>query len=244
MKSLSYLIRFIFFASTYILVTRCQQVPSSPTQVIFPATPRPTYTPEPSLYTSWKGLHPGKTTQDETLALLGQPNRTLDSSPFLIYGYDDRPEWGWKFVEVWFQQINEQWIISAIFFPIQYSERGVSVIPSQVMLLLNEYGRPTKVTWARSSGNRYWIWPEVGVAVQVSQELRSLKGVGWNRAEYSELLLFKPMRLEEFLGTEWPWQFSSSGFSHENLFTGKHGDFIDSLPEDPYDWATIPTPTP
>ncbi len=241
-KYLSSLLRLIVFFFCWLAVTGCRPTPASPTAVVFPPTPHPTFTPEPSLYTSWKGVQPGQTTAEQTLLLLGKPDRMEETPPFLIYGYDDHAEWGWQLIEIWFERANDQWLVSGVFFTIPYIDRGLSFISNQAFTLLLEYDRPTKVTWGKKSFARYWIWTEAGVAVEVSSTLSDVTGVGWDKAGYSELLLFNPMELEQFLETDWPWPLGSSGFSLQNLFPEGKGIHADTRPEDPYDWTTMPTP--
>lgn len=245
-KNLSSLLRLIVFFFCWLAVAGCRPTPASPTAVVFSPTPRPTllptFTPEPSLYTSWKGIQPGQTTAEQTLLLLGQPDRTAETPPFLVYYYDDHAEWGWRRIEIWFEPVNDQWVVSGVFFTWTYSDQYMSLVSTQVLPLLLEYGRPTKVTWGKNPRVRYWIWAEAGVAVEASSTLSDVTGVGWDKTGYSELLLFNPMELEQFLETDWPWPQDSHGFSLRNLYPEGEATRADTRPEDPYDWTTMPTP--
>lgn len=186
----------------------------------------------------WRRIIPGETTAQQALCILGIPDEEDTRDDYQILRYINHQEWGWQIVEIWSSRDSNGKVVG-IFLKDSFltSETGTSL-----NTLVSQFGRPNKVTWSMIPLMRFLIWSDEGIAVLADANITD-----YSRGEFEVvyILYFEPMELETFLQNahELPWPYIGS-FSEVNLFTFQTTDAPDILPEDPYDWERIPTPSP
>ena len=187
---------------------------------------------------SWGGIQPGVTKLSQALATMNEPDEIREDGEFTVYRYEyDQPVYG--HIELWMltEEIPDATIV-AIWRTIPYIGL-VAQEPDDVLPLIWEYGRPDFVGWGVVRYNRFLIWATRGIVVEVSA---GVDFFSWQELGYYYVLIFKPMTVEEFFATSWPWPLVEGGFPQENLYP--NGDRPDIYPRDPYDWEHLPTPPP
>ncbi len=192
---------------------------------------------------SWHGIMPGQTSLAQVLDILGQPDSIERRYGYEVYRYLEHKDLGnWEKVELWIAEQNQSSRVSAVFRAWPYWEEDRSLADVQTLAqLITEYGRPDRVIWTPICKERYLIWAHEGVAVSASAQPSFL-----HPEEYTvgDVLLFAPMPIRTFMGTDWPYPNDGSGWSNGNTCTSQTTDAPDTLPEDPYDWDKLLTATP
>ncbi len=195
---------------------------------------------------SWHGVVPGETRAPAVTTLWGEPDRIEERGDYRVYGYGSRQIAGWRRIELWTKIADPNQTIAAILRSRPETQLTDGIVRSQADLstldqVVQLYGRPEKVTWTPFRLDRYLMWPQRGVAVGAYAYVTQFS---WEELAINEVLLFAPMTLRELLNTEWPWPPYGAGWASHNLYTGTTADAPDRFPEDPYDWAHMPTPQP
>lgn len=186
---------------------------------------------------SWHNIIAGQTALDEALVALGVPDGVEARFGNEVYHYDNRQNLGWQRIELWIEQRGNQRIVLGILRDWPFEDAEIQSLDQLVIM----YGQPDKVTWANYCGARYLIWARHGVAALASGSVRRFE---WNELHVLNILIFKPMGVRRFLKSTWPWPQYGAGFANENICVQPYTDAPDTLPEDPYDWEHMPTPSP
>lgn len=206
---------------------------------------------------------PGQTNLRDALAILGSPDSTEDTSyhptrlfdnvferarGYSVYIFANRQ--GWDYTELWVQRRGFNQIVVAILRNLPENVRDPSNNPSLNDFVI-AYGRPDEVLWSSYCFFRYLIWSNEGVAVNAGSHLLITEGgaqqfLSWNEIPVATVFLFEPMDLKEIIDiTKWPWPNNGAAWnpsdveqSPVNICKSDHD------PKDPFDWNSLPTPTP
>ncbi len=192
----------------------------------------------------WRGIQPGRTTLEEALDILGPAGKTGVRGEYGYYRYVEHEDFGWKIVELWVQEQHSENIVVGILRYRRY-EAGMSGPDDYQTLgqLVLRYGRPDDVKWTIFSHMRYLIWAREGISARVLAFQDSIDE--WDKLLVFDIVLFEPMSLKEYLRTAFPlWDDIFTGWVSNNMYAPGLSDAPDRLPEDPYDWAHMPTPYP
>jgi len=185
---------------------------------------------------SWNGVVPGRTRLREAIGILGPPSRSDCRGSAQVYVYCQPERWGWREVELWVAGDRDDSIV----FGVLRSGPGVPNHPEYdalvdvptLQVLVQPYGRPDQVMWGKHVETRYLIWARKGVA--------ALAGTydGFD-VPVASVLIFPPRGVRGFLlaATFWPWPKDVATWSY--VKPPAPGDAPDTLPQDPYDWATL-----
>ncbi len=175
----------------------------------------------------WRGITPGSTPKAHVLRLLGEPQiiEIRDNYEVLIYEYQRNT--GWQRIEFWSDTHAENPVVDAIY--LQNSIKGYLQEDALVTLgsIIASYGLPAQVTWNIYCFQRYIIFEE-GIAVSASPDVRNQ---GLDQIIITDKLLFKPMDVQAFLQTAWPWEEIIPRPGNVNQCPER-----DKFPENPYDW--------
>jgi hypothetical protein len=192
----------------------------------------------------WRGIQPGRTTLEEALDILGPADKVGVRGEYDYYRYVEREDPGWERVELWVQEQRGENMVVGILRDRRYEE-GISRVEDFRTLeeLVLQYGRPDDVKWTVQSHMRYLIWARQGISTSVLATQDRIDE--WDKLWVFDIVLFEPMSLRKYLGTAFPlWDDIFEGWIPENMYAPGLSDAPDRLPEDPYDWAHMPTPYP
>jgi hypothetical protein len=190
--------------------------------------------PRLSAAPSWNGIIPGQTTLGQAYAILGKPDRTVLGDQYGVDIYQKREELGWEYVELWYEHRENAAIIVGVFRAIAYPIGGKVPTLDEIVI---QYGRPEEVSWSNSCRSRFLLWASEGIASVAYAEVDLFD---WNELHIGSILLFEPMSTRQFMRMKWSLPLFASQYADHNTCIG---DAPDTLPEDPYDWAHMPTPS-
>lgn len=181
----------------------------------------------------WLDLCIGKSKLNESEHVLGTPrliSERSDSEMWEVWIFDEQN------VEVW---VDSSQVIQVILI---FDPR--EDLPS-LDKLVEKIGRPDKVTWVSYFGWRYWLWPRYGIAANASKYTRvsyrwKASPRTWQGVVLEEVMLFRPMSLQDFLDnySEWPFPVDA-GPGKENPYPPDQFGIVDPAPENPYELSTI-----
>jgi hypothetical protein len=178
---------------------------------------------------SWNGVTLGDEIEIQAIKqMFGNSTSEEQRHEYSILIYDNKNEWSWERTEIW---IKESQVLGVYL-------RYPNPKPTLEDLVI-QFGKPDKVTWAFGRHMRYVIWAKDGLAVEAYANTRK---VSWDGFSVLEMLYFVPTDINTFLDTYHPFPKYPSGFAKFNLYSPGKSDIPDTLPEDPFDWSTMPTP--
>lgn len=185
----------------------------------------------------WHGIAPGKTEIAEAIELWGVPTDVeMRENSFVVYEYRDHKEWGWDLLELW---IKGNVVEAILLGGPDMTKWPVMPEPYLIDFVL-EYGRPEKVTWAGLCRERILIWAHNGIAVSTDANTYLHT---WETFAIADMLIFKPMSIQQFLSADWPTSpYIGKLFYETNPCAEDNPNGPDPFPEDPYDWDHMPTP--
>lgn len=205
---------------------------------------------------SWFGITPGKTTLQEVIEILGEPNEIENKSFYptrsnnqyfenspnsQIFIYKSRFK-DWQHVEIWFENKNNDNIVFAVLLTLR---EITPQTPVSLGSLVSTYGKPNEITWTLFPNTRYLIWSNYGIAASASTDIKvrennQIIDRDLNEINVGEILYFQPTLVSEIFSTQWPWPNNGAGWVLDNLFQGGSLDFAGNLPKDPYNWNNLP----
>lgn len=220
------------------------------------SNPIPTHTIKPYPIESLNQIIPGQTNLRDALTILGEPDSVEDPSyhptrlvenifkrlpDYKVYIFLDAQ--GWRYTELWLQKMGLNQVVVAVlrFLPIE--KLGDANRPFLDDFVI-AYGHPDEVLWSSYCFSRYLIWSNEGVAVDAASgpfifEQGIRRSLSWSERGIKTVFLFEPMDIKDIIDiSQWPWPNNGTGWNLSSMCKDDHD------PKDPFDWKSLPTPSP
>ena len=136
---------------------------------------------------TWRGITPGITTEQQLVALWGQPSRKEQLDGFIWYAYPT--EYGG---EAW---PNAAYLADGVVYRIEEAVPISREKYTSLSVFIERYGDPQKVTWAAvHPQTRTFVFPEHGISVVADHA-----GEPPERYRVWQIDYFVPMSLESYM---------------------------------------------
>lgn len=232
MKTITYIIQHMFFASVLSLLVGCTlQQQSGSVDVVYDEV-------------NIEGIVLGKTTENELIDLWGYPNESYTKVGRVIEGSHVRENGSESpslvYTVLYYRNGTQRvWILDNTVMAIMqihmYSDDAIHLSPERTLKSWTQlHGRPSLIFYGDAPRYRCLIWPQAGLLTQIPimEDRRQAEIM----LDYQ--LRFAPMESSDFLNTPYPWpndiRFGCSSINHY-----LDGDAPDLHPLDPYNWVIL-----